>query len=212
MSLTLEPPATPHSAAGVEVTPEDAPHQPTLDRWTFEQYMRLGEAGLFPDSRTELIDGEIYDVPAQNNSHVAAISNISRLLMAAFDENYWISIQSTVRLRRGDAPDPDFAVRPGKPSPEPNVYPQPLLIIEVSDRTLLFDQVVKSSLYAANGIEDYWVVNVNDRQVEAYRQPVEDAARRFGWRYGLLSVYRAPQSISPLVKADAAFEVARMLA
>jgi Putative restriction endonuclease len=71
--------------------------------------------------------------------------------------------------RRRDAPDPDFAVRPGKPSPDPNVYPQPLLIIEVSDGTLMFGQVVKSSLYAANGIEDDWVVNVNDRQVEVRR-------------------------------------------
>jgi len=212
MSLTLEPPTTSQSSAGAEVTPGDPPHQPTLHRWTFEQYMRLGEVGLFPDSRTELIDGEIYDVPAQNNPHVAAISNINRLLVAAFDDNYWLSVQSTVRLRRGDAPDPDFAVRPGKPSSDPNTYPQPLLIIEISDRTLLFDQVVKSSLYAANGIEDYWVVNVNDRQVEVYRQPVEDAARRFGWRYGVLSVYRAPQSVSPLAKPDAALEVARMLA
>jgi hypothetical protein len=68
----LEPPTTSQSAAGGDLTPGHAPHQPTRHGWTFEQYMRLEEAGLFPDSRTELIEGRIYDMPAQNNPHVAA--------------------------------------------------------------------------------------------------------------------------------------------
>ena len=184
--------------------------EPRRHRWTFEDYIRLGETGLLAAQRTELVDGEIYDVPAQNNPHVASVSKANRLLVVTFDESYWVTVQSTVRLRRGDGPEPDLAVRPGPVSAD-NVHPHPLLVIEVSDETLLYDQVVKSSLYAANGVEDYWVVNIPDRQVEVYRKPVEDASRRYGWRYGELTVFRPPAVVVPLAKPDARFEVARML-
>lgn len=185
--------------------------EPTRHRWTFEEFIQLGRSGLPAAGRTELIDGEIFDVPSQNNPHVAAISNTNRLLVAAFDESYWLTVQSTVRLRRGDGPEPDFAVRPGPSTGDDGVHPHPLLVIEVSDETLLYDQVIKSSLYAANGVADYWVVNVNDRQVEVYRGPVEDASRRHGWRYGSLTVYRPGDFIAPLAKPDARLEVGRML-
>src|SRR6202041_804759 len=109
------------------------------------------------------------------------------LIMTAFDESYWVTVRSTVRLPRGDIPDPDFAVRPGPISADNAVQPLPLLVIEVSDTTLLFDQIVKSSLYAANGIQDYWVLNVVDRQVEIYRDPVADATRRHGYRYASIN-------------------------
>lgn len=189
----------------------DAPMQPLPHRWTFEEYLQLGAAGLFPDHRTELIDGEIFDVASQNNPHVSSISKTNRVLVGAFDETFWLTIQSTIRLGTGDGPDPDFAVRPGPASADNAVHPQPLLIIEVSDTTLLFDQVVKSSLYAANGVADYWIVNVNDGQVEVHRRPVADPSRRFGWRYGELTVHRPPALISPLARPEVQIDVAKML-
>src|ERR1700729_99663 len=101
---TVEPIESVRAAAPSIIGLERRPH-----RWSYEEYMRLGGAGLFPNHRTELIDGEIYDVSAQNNPHVAAISNANRQLVAAFDESYWLTIQSAVKLRRGDTPEPDLA-------------------------------------------------------------------------------------------------------
>ena len=193
------------------VRPVPIPYEPPRHRWTFEDYLKIAETGILEGGRTELIDGEILDVAAQYNPHAASISKTNRLLVAVFDESYWLTIQSTVRLRHGDGPDPDFGVRPGPATGDQSFQPQPLLIIEVSVSTLLYDQVVKSSLYAANGVEDYWIINVNDRQLEVYRNPVEDSTRRFGWRYGSLNVYRPPDFVSPLVKPEAKIEVAKML-
>src|SRR5690242_12090499 len=151
---------------------------PRLHRWSAEEYMSAGSAGLLGTRRTELIDGEIYDVPPQKNPHVAAISNLARMLIPAFDEMFWVSIQSTVRLPRGDVPEPDFAVRPGPASSDDAVHPLPLLVIEVSDESLLHDQTIKAGMYAANGVKEYWIVNVREQQIEVSRDPIEDSIRK----------------------------------
>lgn len=46
-----------------------------------------------------------------------------------------------------------------------------MLVIEVSDSTLHFDQDEKARLYAAAGIADYWVVNIPDECLEVRREP-----------------------------------------
>jgi hypothetical protein len=183
-----------------------------VHRWTAEEYIQLA-AGPLALKRTELIDGEIFDVTSQNNPHVLGISNINRLLLALFDEkHYWVTCQSTVRLPKGDMPDPDFAVRPGPGSSDNAHQPLPLLIIEISDDTLLFDRSKKRDMYAANLIGDYWIVNVREKQVEVYRDPIEDASRKRGWRYNSIAVFKAPAELWPLAKADAQIDLARVFA
>jgi Uma2 family endonuclease len=184
---------------------------PRLHRWTPEQYVKMIKAGVFEDCRCELIDGEIFDMAAQNNPHVFGISRTTRVLLAVFDETWWVTIQSTVRLPRGDMPDPDFAIRPGPGSADNDVQPLPLLVIEVSDDTLLSDQVIKSSMYAANGIQDYWILNVRDRQLEIYRDPMPDETRRHGYRYASINTFAAGAKVSALAKPETEIEVARML-
>jgi Uma2 family endonuclease len=40
-----------------------------------------------------------------------------------------------------------------------------LLLIEVSDSTLSFDQSTKLSLYARYGVSEYWVVDVEGKRI-----------------------------------------------
>jgi Uma2 family endonuclease len=46
-----------------------------------------------------------------------------------------------------------------------------LLLIEVSDSSLSFDQSVKLNLYARYGISEYWIVDVEGRRIVTYREP-----------------------------------------
>lgn len=46
-----------------------------------------------------------------------------------------------------------------------------LLLIEVSDSTLTFDQSVKLGLYARYGVAEYWVIDLEDQLVVTYREP-----------------------------------------
>ncbi|NEQ15852.1 MAG: Uma2 family endonuclease, partial [Moorea sp. SIO3E2] len=62
-------------------------------------------------------------------------------------------------------------------------YPKDiLLVIEVSDSTLEYDQTVKLSLYSENQVQDYWIVNLVAGQLECYTQPYQDTQRNFGYR------------------------------
>jgi Uma2 family endonuclease len=46
-----------------------------------------------------------------------------------------------------------------------------LLLIEVSDTTLAYDQGQKLALYAGYGISEYWIVDVEARCVHVHLEP-----------------------------------------
>jgi hypothetical protein len=48
---------------------------------------------------------------------------------------------------------------------------------------------------ARAGLADYWILNLVDRVLEIYRQPVADAAAPFGWRYATREVRGAESSV-----------------
>ncbi len=57
-----------------------------------------------------------------------------------------------------------------------------MLLIEVSDSTLKYDQDVKTFLYAETGISDYCIFNLVNNYLEAYSQPYQDLSGNFGYR------------------------------
>jgi Uma2 family endonuclease len=68
----------------------------------------------------------------------------------------------------------------------------------VSDTTLSYFRVDKGSLYACAGNTDYWIINLVDRQVEVYRDPVADPTQLFGWRYDSRTDLTPPATVVPL--------------
>ena len=80
----------------------------------------------------------------------------------------------------------------------PPVALKPVLVVEVSESSLLLDRDHKGSLYARAGLADYWIVNLADRTLEVYRDPGPDPAASFGWRYRSVEVQGGEASVSPL--------------
>jgi Uma2 family endonuclease len=109
-------------------------------------------------------------------------------------------------------PEPDICVVPGDPRDYRDAHPErPVLIVEVSLSRLGFDRERKGSLYARAGIADYWIVNIPDRRVEVYREPVPDGAAPFGWRYGRAVTLGLAERVSPLAAPAAAITVGDLL-
>jgi hypothetical protein len=80
-----------------------------------------------------------------------------------------------------------------------------LLVIEVSDTTLVFDRDVKVPLYAAQDVSECWLVDVNARRLEMYRDPGADGYRT------LLRPDR-DATVSPLAVPDAAIDLKALFA
>lgn len=137
------------------------------------------EAGiLLEGDRIELLDGEIVEMTPIGPRHVSCVARLHRLLLQALSDGAFISSQGVVRLDRFSEPQPDVIVlRPrdddyatGHPAPE-----ETLLVVEVADSSLRFDRGIKLPLYAAAGVPEVWIVDLEHDRVEIHRSP-EDGA------------------------------------
>lgn len=88
-------------------------------------------------------------------------------------------VQSAIRLPQGQSePEPDLVwvverdYSHGKPTPR-----DILLVIEVADSSLDHDLGEKAALYAAAGIQDYWVVDLIDRRIVVHHDPAPEGYR-----------------------------------
>ena len=146
-------------------------------RWTVDDYHRMAEVGLLDaDARVELIEGEIVELAPIGDPHIAASIRLLHLLVAAVGERGGVSAANPVRLNPHSEPQPDFSVlRPRADyrtrGPRPDDV---MLAVEVSDTTLRRDRGVKRPLYASAGIPEYWIVDLEARQVEIHRSPAGD--------------------------------------
>jgi Uma2 family endonuclease len=148
-------------------------------RFTVEQYHRMLEAGvLSEEDRVELIRGEIIETTPIGWRHMNAVNRLNRLLVPlASGSEYLVSVQNPLRLGPRDEPEPDFALLKDEPRddlPGPEDAP---LVIEVSDSSLAYDREIKLPLYAAAGVEEVWIVDLQNRKVEAYTEPAPDGYR-----------------------------------
>lgn len=187
--------------------------EPWRFRWTRKAFYRLLGLGFFRGRRVQLIGGEILEMASQKNFHVVAISLAQDALRAAFGPGYWVRNQGSLDLSPHSVPDPDLAVVPGTPRdyPQEDNPATALLVVEVSDTTLRFDQGRKASLYARAGIADYWIVDLVHNCLEVRRDPVPDSAQPFGFRYGNLTILAPTDTVSPLAAPQAQLTVADLL-
>jgi Uma2 family endonuclease len=196
-----DPPITPASE------PEDTGARPR--RWTRADYYRAAELGVFaPDERLELLEGEIIEKMTESVGHVTGIKLSAAACTEAFaGQSIHLSIQHPIALPGDSDPEPDVAVIAGSIRDYESGHPTPagvLLLIEVSDTTLLLDRRRKAAAYAAAGIREYWILNLRDRRLEVYRDPAEGV-------YQAIISLGGTQTISPLAAPQATIAVADLL-
>lgn len=188
------------------------PQTPTRKRWSREEYYRLGELGWFQDQRVELINGEIIVLTPQSSQHASVIGQVVRILSPVYGEGYWVRTQLPMHAGRYGEPEPDVSVVQGRPWDFEREHPETAsLIIEVSFSSLDYDQKTKSHLYASMNVPDYWVLDLDNRQLIVYRQPIVDEQTQFGHRYEQVTTLNEDGHVTPLENPDAKLAFADML-
>ena len=145
-------------------------HLTNLDEWR-----RMGEANIFPPgSRVELINGEILDMAPIGSYHAGHLKRINHVFSKIIPGNLITSVQDPLQLGDLSEHEPDFMLL--KPHEDFYTSRHPiaddvLLLIEVADSSLRFDQNEKLRLYALHGVPEYWLLNLNDNCFEVYRKP-----------------------------------------
>jgi Uma2 family endonuclease len=186
----------------------ESPHN--LKYWTVQDYHRMSDLGILdPNQRTELIAGQIVLMTAKGTPHVLTLRLLATALENALGDRsaVFVSTQDPIRLDNFSEPEPDLAIVKGSILDYDQAHPGAediYLVIEIADSTLKQDCEVKDKLYARSNITEYWVVDINNRQVRIFRDPTPTV-------YGSQLILTETHSISPLAFPEIALSIDSIL-
>jgi Uma2 family endonuclease len=133
-------------------------------------------------------------------------------LRAALGPGWLVRSQGPIALTDDSEPEPDVAVTRGSRRDYSREHPAlPALVVEVAESSLSLDREHKGSLYARAGVADYWILNLVERILEVYREPIPDPSTRFGWRYASIAILAPGVSAAPLAAPAARIPVSDLL-
>ncbi len=154
----------------------------TRYRFTVEAYARLREAGLLrEDDQVELIDGEIRELSPIGARRVSLVNRLTALLVRLAGDAAIVIVQNPIRLDEYNEPQPDLALLRPRADAYASALAAPedvLLVIEVADTSLTYDQQEKLPRYARACIGEVWLVDAGRRIIEQYTMPVADEYTR----------------------------------
>lgn len=130
---------------------------------------------LRDDEKAEFINGEVVHHSPAKLKHTLIVERLGNIL-STFARKKKLGVvlreKALVRLTRNDfEPDICFFVHEKYSRFDENTmfYPSPDFVVEVlSTSTEKRDRGVKKVDYALNGVQEYWIVNPDTREVEQY--------------------------------------------
>ena len=169
-------------------------------QFTVDEYLKMVETGILnEDDRVELLGGEIVEMtPPPGPDHNAPWGILNRLLVLGVGSRALVMSGPTLRLSRRSAPEPDFVLLRPDPRNYRDRYAEPgdvLLLVEISDSSIRRDRELKLPLYAAAGIPEYWIADVQSETVEVYKDPA-------GSSFASVRVFPRGESVSPSAFPD----------
>ncbi len=149
-----------------------SPSAPDLrrHRFTAQDVARMVEAGILgADSRVELIGGELIEMSPQGPLHWRAQHALVNWIMRRLPETLELAANGPFRLGEDDEPEPDIFIVPARTDINAVRGADVLLVIEIADSSLDKDRLVKAPLYAAHGVREYWIVDLESRVTLVHR-------------------------------------------
>jgi Uma2 family endonuclease len=147
-------------------------------RITVAEFYRMLDADVFGhEPRIELLEGVIIDKTKKTSSHNVATDLLSQIFHEMLPRRcgFFSSRCTTLRIQdRNSALDPDLTILRGAPDDYAARFRTPAdapLVIEAADLTYTLDRFHKWTTYAASGVQNYWIVDLNNNRLEVHTQP-----------------------------------------
>lgn len=170
----------------------------TVKKFTIEDYHRLTQLGFFQENdKVELIRGELIYMAAKGTPHSVCETRLERELYKLIGERATLRGQQPIILSSHSEPEPDRVIVKNRADDYLSTHPHPediLLLIEIADSSLDYDQITKLFVYAENNISYYWIFNLVDLCLECYREPYQKLQGDFGYRNK--SIYLPNESVA----------------
>lgn len=149
-------------------------------RLTVKDFHRMGEVGILgDDTRVELIQGDLVDMPPIGSEHAGEVMILIHILTRMVGESAIVNAQNPVVLSEDSEPQPDIMLLKPREDFYTRSHPRPddvLLLIEVADTSAHYDRTVKIPLYAQHGIPEVWLLDLPHKRLDIYRTPRPEQA------------------------------------
>ncbi len=151
--------------------------------FTVDDIRRMVEAGVLDeDERFELIEGDLVVMSAKGYAHELIKSALTIAIARALPDDMTMGSEMTVQFADTTLLEPDLAVfkRSALIKSHANfaqISPGGLLLaIEVAASSLAYDKGLKARIYARHRVQEFWVVDANERITWIHTGPTGD-----GW-------------------------------
>jgi Uma2 family endonuclease len=176
--------------------------------FTVADYRRLAEVGILgEDDRVELLDGQVVVMTPVGPRHAGCVNRLADLLWRIAGGGVTVSIQNPVVLGERREPQPDVAVLKRRTDGYATTHPTAgdiLLLIEVAESSLDVDRDRKIPLYAAAGVPEVWLVDLEGGRILLNRSPSPDG-------YAEVLTASPGETVAPVELPDAVMEVGEIL-
>ena len=179
----------------------------TTAKWTLEQYHQMIEAGILDDQPVELLNGEIIVMPSEGEPHAYYATDGRDYLIQLLGDRAQVRDGHPITIPSSNSePEPDLAiVQPlGREYLTHHPYPENVFwLIEYSNSSLKKDLDAKAKAYAAAGIVEYWVVNLQTMELIVMRDPIDSEYRS--------QITLTQGTVQPIAFPELAVSVRRLL-
>jgi Uma2 family endonuclease len=171
---------------------------PEKTRISVDRYQKMVATGVLTErDRIELIDGEMINMAPIGPKHAALTARLTKLLVLAVGDTAIVSPGGPVNLGDFSEPQPDLLLLRPRGDYYARKIPDAsdvLLLIEISDSTLAFDQTTKRALYARHGVVEYWIIDVEAKRIQLHREPQVNGSYAQAHGFGMTDTV-APQAL-----------------
>jgi Uma2 family endonuclease len=176
-------------------------------RLTLDEYEAMIAEGEIPeDWNVELVEGELIEMFSAGPPHEDLVDYLAEWSFTVLRGTEWkVRVQNSLLLRpQQSLLEPDLTwVRRRRYSQRRVVPDETLLVIEVSDSSLPYDQGRKLALYARSGVAEVWIVSVAERSIESHSRPVDGIFTK-------RAVAREGESLAPVGLPEARLDLSEL--
>jgi Uma2 family endonuclease len=143
-------------------------------RLRVEDYLLLHEHGSLAGKQTELVDGEVFVLSPEWRPHFRIKSELLYRLRRAVEAAglpYFVGTEGSIALSDTDMPRPDILLTSEPDGDGPIPRETVPLVVEIASTTVQSDLGSKGLRYAASGIPEYRIVDVDARKVDRMWMP-----------------------------------------
>jgi Uma2 family endonuclease len=141
-------------------------------RWTVAELEAMVAKGIISeDERFELIGGEVVPMCPKGARHEILRSELAFHMTQRAGAELRVVAEAQLNLTDDAYVLPDILVHPAAIKVPYVRGTTALLVIEIADSSLGYDQQTKAPLYASYGVQEYWVINAKTLLTTVYCKP-----------------------------------------